>query len=100
MRLGYPHYMTRDLSSEPTLEATQAVVQNLIFFLKGVCRPPFPQKKIKNERKKERERNREIEIENERNGKRKREKERERERMRERMKERERRGKKSERVKG
>ena len=35
LRLGYPHYMTCDLSSEPTPEATQAVVQNLVFFLNG-----------------------------------------------------------------
>ena len=35
LRLGYPYYVACDLSSEPTLEATEAVVQNLIFFLKG-----------------------------------------------------------------
>ena len=27
MRLGFPHYVICDLSSEPTLEATQAVVR-------------------------------------------------------------------------
>ena len=40
LRLGYPDYMTCDLFSEPTLKATQAVVQNLIFFLKGSA--PIP----------------------------------------------------------
>ena len=42
MRPGYPHYVTRDLSSEPTLEATQAVVQNLFFFGKGPGPPISP----------------------------------------------------------
>ena len=46
LRLGYPHYMACDLSSEPTLEVTLAVVQNLIFFLKGLQTPILFHQKV------------------------------------------------------